>query len=257
MCRRVCAQLGKLDLPPHLLKHVRGLTVQQYEPCVLGEDCAVLRQMESMIRNKDCGIEEVDMFPWLPEHAELWDDTLRRVREFQVYFFNGDDVNLLARSFERTKVDGDNLVRLSFMGNNGADPESMRCYLPPTVEGILRSRPNLQILDLASTVSLSTFVVLCPAFVSSILTTLQVGVEVHTAVEDKTLTDGVEMLLQHPTIRDLDLTVEGGHDIGKTCQMEGGSVYHFERCVAEGLRSTSLRRFHLTVKGFEEQAMPY
>ena len=31
--------------------------------------------------------------------------------------------------------------------------------------------------------------------------------------------------------------------------MEGNSVYHFERCVAEGLRATSLRRFHLTVEG--------
>ena len=132
---------------------------------------------------------------------------------------------------------------------------SRRFRTTATVERILRSRPNLQILNL-DTVSPSTFVVLCPVFASSVLTTLKVGVALETAVEDKTLADGVEMLLQHPTIRDLDLTVECGYKIRKTSQMEGDSegdsVYHFERCVAEGLRSTSLRRFHLTVKGFEE-----
>ena len=63
------------------------------------------------------------------------------------------------------------------------------------------------------------------------------------------LADGVEMLLQHPTIRDLDLTVECSYRIRKASQLEGYSVFHFERCVAEGLRATSLRRFHLTVEG--------
>ena len=84
---------------------------------------------------------------------------------------------------------------------------------------------------------------LCPVFASSILTILKVGVPLETAVEDKTLADGVEMLLQHSTIRDLDLTVVFDKSI------RGDSVYHFERCVAEGLRATSLRRCHLTVEG--------
>ena len=112
----------------------------------------------------------------------------------------------------------------------------------------LRSRPNLQMLNLC-TVSLPTFVGLCPVLASSILTTLKVGVALETEVEDKTLADRVEMLLQHATIRDLDLTVVLDKAISPTSQMEGNSAYHFERCVADGLRATSLRRFHLTVEG--------
>ena len=155
-----------------------------------------------------------------------------------------DEFRLLAESFERTKAHGDNLVRLRVDDN-------FRHVCPMAtvaVERIFRSRPNLQILNLG-TVYLSTFVVLCPIFASSILTTLKLGVGLETEVEDRTLADGVEMLLQHPTIRDVDLTVEYGYGIRKTSQMEGDSVYHIERCVAEGLRSTSLRRFHVTVKG--------
>ena len=237
----------KFDLPPHLLKHLRGLELQgEFNPCDDPEP-AVLRQMESLIRNKDCAIEEVKLETWLLEYEELLDDTLRRVRSFQVKVVSEEDVDDLAASFERTKADGDNLVRLRLQNSR-----SRRFRTTATVERILRSRPNLQILNL-DTVSPSTFVVLCPVFASSVLTTLKVGVALETAAEDKTLADGVEMLLQHPTIRDLDLTVECGYKIRKTSQMEGDSegdsVYHFERCVAEGLRSTSLRRFHLTADG--------
>ena len=233
----------KFDLPPNIFKRMRVLDVQQSEASTLGEDFAVLRQMESLIRSKDCGIEEDRFIPWLLKHTELLDDTLRRVRSFEVELDSQEDVDLLARSFERTKADGDNLVRLELAIHRAT----------ATVERIfLRSRPNLQILNLRVAVSLSTFVVLSPVFASSILTTLKVGVFVQTETEDETLADGVEMLLQHPTIRDLDVFVKVGPGIRPTSQVEGGSAYHFERCVAEGLRSTSLRRFHLTVKGFEE-----
>ena len=224
----------QFDLSPHLLEHVRGLEViGKVKP-------AVLPYIESMIRNKDCGIEEVKFGSSLLKHATLLDDTLRRVRSFRVDYVSEDDVRLLTGSLERTKAHGDNLVRLRVhafwhIGRRMA-----------TLEKLLRSR--LQILNLG-TVSFSTIVVLCPAFASSVLTTLKVGVPLDTAVEDKTLADGVGMLLQHPTIRDLDLTVLLDIAIRPTSQMEGDSVYHFERCVAEGLRATSLRRFHLTVEG--------
>ena len=233
----------KFDLPPNIFKRMRVLDVQQSEASTLGEDFAVLRQMESLIRSKDCGIEEDRFIPWLLKHTELLDDTLRRVRSFEVELDSQEDVDLLARSFERTKADGDNLVRLELAIHRAT----------ATVERIfLRSRPNLQILNLRVAVSLSTFVVLSPVFASSILTTLKVGVFVQTETEDETLADGVEMLLQHPTIRDLDVFVKVGPGIRPTSQVVGGSAYHFERCVAEGLRSTSLRRFHLTVDGYEE-----
>ena len=185
--------------------------------------------------------------------AEARRDILRRVRSFQVKLISKQDFDDLAGSFGRTKADGDNLVRLRL------DKFSSRLAgAAERIERILRSRPNLQILNLGSMVyqvPVPTFVVLCPVFASSVLTTLKVGVKIKTAVEDKTLADGVEMLLQHPTIRDLDLTVECRYNIRKTSQMEGDSVYHFERCVAEGLRSTSLRRFHLTADGCGEASI--
>ena len=233
-----CRSLGKFDLSPYVLKHVRGLEVfGTVKP-------AVLSHIESMIRNKDYGIEEVKFDSLLLQHAGLLDDTLRRVRSFRVDNTSEDDLRFLAESLERTKAHGDNLVRLRVDNNDLLD----RPMWSVAVERILRSRPNLQILNLG-TVSLSTFVVLCPVLASSVLKTLKLGVGVETEVEDKTLADGVEMLLQHPTIRDLDLTVECSHKLRKSSQMEGDSVYHFERCVAEGLRATSLRRFHLTVEG--------
>ena len=237
---RDCWSLRKFEVSPHLLKHVRGLEVfGTLEP-------AVLPQIESMIRNKDYGIEEVKFHSSLLKlkHEELLDDTLRRVCSLRIECASEDEFRLLAESFERTKAHGDNLVRLRV-------DAYCRGFRPmATVERILRSRPNLQILNLG-TVYLSTFVVLCPVFASSILTTLKLGVGLETEVEDRTLADGVEMLLQHPTIRDVDLTVKFSYSrsIRKTSQMEGDSVYHIERCVAEGLRSTSLRRFHVTVKG--------
>ena len=208
---------------------------------------AVLPYIERMIRNKDNGIEEVKVHSVLLslKHAALLDDTLRRVRSLRIECASEDDFRLLAESFERTKAHGDNLVRLRVHS---------AFHAMATLERILRSRPNLQILNLDMELSLSTFVVLCPGFASSVLTTLKVGVRLETAVEDKTLADGVEMLLQHPTIRDVDLAVVLFRAIRPTSQMEGDSVYHFERCVAEGLRSTSLRRFHLTVEGFEDES---
>ena len=242
-----CAYLGcscrlswEFDVSPHLLKHVRGLEVlETVKP-------AMLRQIESMIRNKDYGIEEVKFDSSLLnlEHAELLDDTLRLVRSFCVCYKSEDDVDRLAESFERTKTHGDDLVRLTV----GNAIRHFRPMAPVAVDRLLRSRPNLQIFVLY-VASLSTFVVLCPVLASSVLTTLKVGVEVYAEVEDKTLADGVEMLLQHPTIRDLDLTLVLDKAIRPTSQMEGNLVYHFERCVAEGLRATSLRRFHLTVDG--------
>ena len=239
------------DLSPHLLKHVRGLEVDA-ENCQCDEaEPAAVGQIENMIRNKEYGIEEVRFAAWLLRHEELLDDTLRRVRSFRCELASEEDVDLLAGSFERTKADADHLVCLRLDDNSWAT----RFRAKSTVERILRSRPNLHILNLGITVPMPTFVVLCPVFASSILTTLKLRVDLETAVEDKTLADGVEMLLQHPTIRDLDLTVQHDSNIRKTSQMEGDSVYHFERCVAEGLRSTSLRRFRLTVKGCGEASI--
>ena len=160
------ARTWKFDLPPHLWKHVRGLEVpkafEHREDCEHCEDCekfhqeaeaselrekrALLRQMESLVRNKDSAIEEVKFLPWLLKHADLLDDTLKRVRSFHAEKIVSGDVDLLARSFERTKADGDNLVRLSldifrFIGSNAT--ATMERILQ-----ILRSRPNLQILNL-------------------------------------------------------------------------------------------------------------
>ena len=68
---RGCDYGWKFDLPPHLLKHVRGLEVYK------GSDSpGVVRQIESLIRNKEYGIEEAKFPPCLLMHAELLDDTL-------------------------------------------------------------------------------------------------------------------------------------------------------------------------------------
>ena len=72
----------------------------------------MLRQIESMIRNKDYGIEEVKFDDSLLKHAELLDDTLMRVRSFRVDITCEEDLRLLTGSFERTKAHGDNLIRL-------------------------------------------------------------------------------------------------------------------------------------------------
>ena len=96
----------KFDLPPRLLKHVRGLEVRGTVKK------AGLPQVESMIRNKDYGIEEVRFVYAFLKHAELLDDTLRRVRSFRVKLAYVRSCSL-AESFQRTKAHGDNLVRLT------------------------------------------------------------------------------------------------------------------------------------------------
>ena len=57
-----------------------------------------------MIRNKDYGIEEVKFDRSLLKHAELLDETLRRIRSFRVNFESEDDVDRLLGSLERTKA---------------------------------------------------------------------------------------------------------------------------------------------------------
>ena len=139
--------LGHFDQPtievsPHLMKHVRGLA--QYE---FSRGPVYLDLTRSMIRNKDCVIEEIDFHPNLLANAELLDETLRNVRSFKLKFEHVTHADrtafvLLARSFKRTKADGNKLERVSVIV-----PEASMA-VQRMVQTILCSRPNLQVLNL-------------------------------------------------------------------------------------------------------------
>ena len=205
-------------LPPHIMKHLR-----------------------SLMRNKDNEIEEVRFSASLLSYGELLDDTLRSVRSFQVDYFGEGEVGLMARSLERTKAEGDKLVRVSLLGSDRKLPAAV----PMTViETILRSRPNLQVLELG--VSDSNFNVLCAVVAPSFLTTLKVGVELRAETEYKKVAEGMGKLLQHPTIRDLEFHYLH-YQICRFSRIDDTVCHDLVQSVAEGLRATRLRRFCWTM----------
>ena len=98
-----------IDVSPHLMKYVPG--VEQYKDRMLVIPPAYLDRIGSMILKNV--IEQIDFPPDFLEFPELLDDMLRSVRSFEVHIRNRTSWDLLARSFERTKAEGDKLERLS------------------------------------------------------------------------------------------------------------------------------------------------
>ena len=217
-------------VPPHIMKHVRGIRI--WEHSLNSTRCA--KQVGSMIRNKDCGIEEVYLST--PLQAELLDDTLSSVCSLKVDSCEEGDAGLFVGSLERTKAEGGKLVRVSFRAGL-----EWRPAMATLIETIVRSRPNLQVLEL-SKLSLSTFNVLCDVVAPSVLTTLKVGAGLHAEIDGRMLAGRMGKLLQHPTIRDLDLAFDCQYS-----QIDDTVLHDLVQSVAEGLRVTRLRRFHWTM----------
>ena len=219
--------LFMIDVSPHLMKHVRGVVHNGDERI----NQRYLNWMSSMIRNENNLIEEINFLPTLLYQAGLLDETLRSVRSFEVdlermiprWYF-------LVMSLERTKAEGDKLERLSVSGYG--DFSNATAF-----ERITRSRPNLQVLTLARIPS-RDFVGVCQAVASSTLIAFQCTFYLSLWSVDAAVAVG--QLLQHSTIRDLQLKIisSSGRD---DCYND------FVRGVAEGLRATRLRRFHLTM----------
>ena len=72
-------------LPPHIMKHLRSLKIEGF-PSGGCDLTLYAKQVGSMMRNKDNGIEEVSFFASLLSYGELLDDTLRSVRSIRVRF---------------------------------------------------------------------------------------------------------------------------------------------------------------------------
>ena len=225
-----------IEVSPHLMKHVRGLA--KYTS---SRGPAYLDLTRNMIRNKDYVIEEIEFHPHLPYDAKLLDDALRTVRSFKA-ILNEAEFGLLARSFERTKAEGDKLERVSI-----AVCTQDYFNVKFAVETIVRSRPNLQVLNLEFPCKISAhhFVPLCNFVASSTLTAFICNWchEDLTGVEG--VADVVGKLLQHSTIRDFRLTFD------PIWCVDSPDHDNFVQGVAEGLRATRLRRFHLTMSSYD------
>ena len=219
------------DLPPHIMKHLRCLRIWAFasRKCDLTL-CA--KQIGNMIRNKDYGIEEVIFSNSLLRHAELLDDTLSSLRSFHVSLIDNSEVGRLAGSFKRTEAEGDKLVQVSLPGC--LEWVSATVML---VETIVRTRPNLKVLELGN-LSYSTFNVVCDVVAPSVLTTLKVSVDLRVEIDGQMSAGGMAKLLQHPTIRDLYF------EIASSPPSRLSDLLHdFVQIGAEGLRATRLRRF--------------
>ena len=225
-----------IDVPPHLMKHVRGL--EQVEVWLQPETLppAYVDWTSSMIRNN--AIEEVEFPTSLLGDAKLLDDALRRVRSFEVEIASSTSLDHLARSFERTRAEGDKLecVSVRIFSDDLLPRES---FTPTAVETIIRLRPNLQVLNVKMRSS-RDFVGVCQAVASSTLTafTCHCGSLTSTRVEAAVVILGE--LLQHSTIRVLELSIDMSSNRNNPDNL-------FVQGVAEGLRATRLRRFHLTM----------
>ena len=227
------------DVSPHLRKHVRSLALFEFSGAPMIHQ-GYLDLIGSMIRKNV--IAEICFDLRLLCHTKLLDDTLRSVRSFQVRFSHCPAITLppataaamdnLARSFERTKADGDKLQSLSVHV-----PEAF--FRETVVETMIRSRPNLQVLSVQTFGSRDFFGV-CQAVASSTLTKF-VCIFYLTYWSVKAGVAIVGELMQHSTIRDLEL-------IASIFPSEANA---FVEVVAEGLRATRLRRFHLTMS-FQE-----
>ena len=215
--------LFTIDVSPHLMKYVRGVA---YGDERINQ--GYLNWISSMVRNEDNLLEEINFPPTLLDQAELLDETLRSVRSFEVDIESMTGWDLLVMSFERTKAEGDKLERLSVSVFGDS-------FSATALETIIRSRPNLQVLNVDSSAA-PHFLAVCQAVASSTLIAFKckfygLRLPVDAAVAT------VGQLLQHSTIRDLQLVFHNADD-------------HFDDVVqgiAEGLRATRLRRFHLTM----------
>ena len=225
------------DVSPHLRKHVRSLALFEFSGAPMIHQ-GYLDLIGSMIRKNV--IAEICFDLRLLCHTKVLDDTLRSVRSFQVRFSHCPAITLppataaamdnLARSFERTKADGDKLQSLSVH-------VSASIFSETAVETMIRSRPNLQVLSVQTFGSRDFFGV-CQAVASSTLTKF-------VCIFYLTYWSGVAIvgeLMQHSTIRDLEL-------IASIFPSEANA---FVEGVAEGLRATRLRRFHLTMSFHQE-----
>ena len=226
----------RIDVSSHLMKHVSGLV--QYVSCrqLVTRDTAIppayLDWIGSMIRNNV--IEKIEFLPHLLGHATLLDDTLRSVRSFQVDIENRTSWDLLAMSFERTKAEGDKLERLGVYVN-GYCFRPYDCFSATAVATILRSRPNLQVLHV-NTIPLRGFVALFQAVASTTLTAFTCDCCDMFPMRVEAVVAVVGDILQHSTIRVLELSIDGSNDPDSLVQG-----------IAEGLRATRLRRFHLAI----------
>ena len=222
------------------MKRVRRLA--QYK-CSMGDGHSDLTR--NTIRNKDYVVEEISLYPALLDNAELLDDTLRSVRSCKFESFDKTASDLLARSFKRTK-DGNQLERviiifptLSRLGFRVAQP-----MFQPMVQTIIRSRPNLQVLNLQKIPS-DDFVPLCKTVAASTLTAFICDLGDLSEMRVEGAVDIVGKLVQHSTIRDFQL------DIGYYSTDCGCEENCFVQGVAESLRATRLRRFHLTMSSYD------
>ena len=217
---------------PHLIKHVRGLEhLCRWHAGKLPRQ--YLDWIGNMIRNNV--IEEVGFLSDLLDDGKLLDDTLRRVRSFEVKIQNSTSMDHLARSFERTKAEGDKLERVS-LGDSSFESNSLRAT---AVETILQSRPNLKVLNVTMS-SPHDFVGVCQAVASSTLTTFKCDCRDMSSTRGEAAFAMVGELLQHSTIRDLQLLIDNSFD--DYCDYND-----FVQGIAEGLRATRLRRFQLTL----------
>ena len=216
-----------IDVSPQLMKHVRGM--EQFHSCMQPQGVSPTYSdwLGSMIRNNV--IEEVDFLGHLLNHPKMLDDTLRRVRSFKVDIESRTSCDRLAMSLERTKAEGDKLEGVSVFV-----PKNMESLGPTAVETILRLRPNLQVLEVGM-LDGPRFIQVCQAVTSSTLTKFMCCYRHESSTRVEAVVAVVGELLQHSTIRVLQLRiVTASHHYND-----------FVQGIAEGLRTTRLRRFHL------------
>ena len=235
-----------IDVSPHLRKHVRSVALVNFGGSQMITP-GYLDLIGSMIRKKV--IEEISIDSRLLCHTKLLDDTLRSVRSLVVTLSvvaSTTALDALARSFERTKAEGDKLERLSvgvhcIVGVPVWTPENS--FSATAVKTIIRSRPNLQVLEVKR-IHWRDLVGVCQAVASSTL----IAFKCNCAHLSSPVEDGVAIvgeLMQHSTIRDLEFIVTA----------VSSDANAFVEGVAEGLRATRLRRFHLTMSGHHEVSM--
>ena len=222
------------DFSPHLMKYVRG--VEQYKDRMLAIPPVYLDWIGSMIRNNV--IEEIKFSPDFLEFPELLDDTLRSVRSFEVHIGNRTSWDLVARSFERTKAEGDKLERLSV---DVHWCNSAGFFSATALDTIMRTRPNLQVLHVTMGASDSRDVVvaLFQAVALSTLTAFTCSCRDMFCARVEAAVVVLCDLLQHSTIRILELRINFLSTTNLGC--DGND---FVQGLAEGLRATRLRRFH-------------
>ena len=224
-----------IHVSQYLMKHVRHLYKwhQDYR------EKLPQRYMDwigNMIRNNV--IEEVEFRDKLLDDDTLLDDTLRSVRSFHVEIARSTSLRHLARSFERTKAEGDKLERLSVRWLYN----TFSSFSATALDSILRSRPQLQVLEVKTMYASDwrDVVALFQAVASSTLTTFTCN---RCDMRYATVEAAVALLcdlLQHSTIRVLELIVDFSEN---TSDHDND----FVQGIAEGLRATRLRRFHLTL----------